>query len=84
MPWNVVYLIGGIATLVLGVFSIVQRRQTFLAIAGIIWFCVVLFSQYVPSVYNAALIQGIPSLGELLLFVALPVFIILALFSRKG
>jgi hypothetical protein len=84
MPWNVVFLIGGIATLVLGVFSLVQRRQTFLAIAGIIWFGVVLFHEYVPSAYNLVLIQGVPSLGDLLLFLALPVFIVLAFFSRKS
>jgi hypothetical protein len=84
MAWSVVFLIGGIATLVLGVFSLVQRRQTFLGIAGIIWFCIVLFSQYIPAVYKFPIIQGVPVLGELLLFLALPVFLILAFFSRRS
>ncbi len=84
MAWSVVFLIGGIATLVLGVFSLVQRRQTFLSIAGIIWFCIVLFSEYIPGAYNAIIIQGMPSLGKLLLFLGLPVFLILAFFSRRS
>ncbi len=84
MTWNVIFLIGGIATLVLGIFSLVQRRQTFLAVAGILWFCIVLFSQFIPSVYNAVIIKGLPVLGNLILFLALPTFIVLAFFSRKN
>jgi predicted membrane metal-binding protein len=83
MTWNVIFLIGGIATLVLGIFSLVQRRQTFLAVAGILWFCIVLFSQFIPNVYNAVIIKGLPVLGNLVLFLALPTFLVLAFFSRK-
>ena len=84
MTWNVIFLIGGIATLVLGIFSLVQRRQTFLAVAGILWFCIVLFSQFIPGVYNAVIIKGLPILGHLVLFLALPTFLVLAFFSRNN
>jgi hypothetical protein len=84
MAWNVICLIGGIATLVLGVFSLMQKKHFFLSLAGIVWFLVVLFNFFVANVYNFILIQGVPSLGNLLLFIALPVFIVLSFFSRKG
>jgi hypothetical protein len=81
--WNIIFLVGGIATLVLGIFSLVQRRQTFLAVAGILWFCIVLFSQFIPNVYTLPIIKGQLNLGDLVLFIALPAFIVLAFFSRR-
>ena len=51
MPWNVVFLIGGIATLVLGVYSFTQRKQLFISILGIIWFAIVLFKWFIPDTY---------------------------------
>jgi hypothetical protein len=37
--------------------------------------------QYVPKVYNYNLISGLPVIGELLLLVIMPIFLILAFFA---
>lgn len=81
MPWNIIFLIGGIATLVLGVYSITQRKQLFISIVGIIWFAIVLFKWFIPDVYNIVLIRAY--LGDILLFLGLPVLLVLAFFQRR-
>jgi hypothetical protein len=57
------------------------QRNIFLSLTGILWFLIVLFMRYIPNVYNYNLISGLPVVGELLLLVILPIFVILAFFA---
>jgi len=83
MAWNVVFLIGGITTLVLGIYSFTQRKRLFLSIIGVVWFLIVLFKLFIPNVYGFVLIQGIPVLGDILLFLVLPALLVLAFFQHR-
>jgi hypothetical protein len=79
--WHTVYLIISIILGILGIWNLARQRNVFLAISGIFWFLIVLFQFFVPDIYNYVLISGMPSVGDLSLFVVVPVFLFLAFFS---
>jgi hypothetical protein len=79
--WHTVYLIISIILGILGIWNLARQRNVFLAIASIFWFLIVLFRFFVPNIYDYILISGMPSVGELSLFVVVPVFLFLAFFS---
>jgi hypothetical protein len=81
MGWSTLYLILGIIAGILGIWNLARQRNVFLSLTGILWFLVVLFERYIPKVYNYPLISGVPVVGELFLYVLIPVFIILAFFA---
>jgi NADH:ubiquinone oxidoreductase subunit K len=83
MGWNTVYLILAIIAAILGIWNLARQRNVFLSLTGILWFLIVLFLKFIPidSVYNYRLISGLPAIGELLLLVILPIFVILAFFA---
>jgi len=81
MGWSTVYLILAIIAAILGIWNLARQRNVFLSLTGILWFLIVLFRQYIPSVYNYNLISGLPVVGELLLLVLMPIFVILAFFA---
>jgi hypothetical protein len=81
MGWYTVYLVISIIIGILGIWNLARQRNVFLAIAGVFWFLVVLFRFFVGNIYNYVLISGIPVIGELALFVVIPIFLFLAYFS---
>jgi hypothetical protein len=81
MGWSTVYFVLAIIAGVLGIWNLARQRNVFLAIAGVLWFLIVLFEHYVPGVYRYVLISGVPSVGSLLLYVFVPILIILAYFA---
>jgi hypothetical protein len=81
MGWSTVYLILAIIAAILGIWNLARQRNVFLSLTGILWFLIVLFMQYVPKVYNYNLVAGLPVIGELLLLVIMPIFLILAFFA---
>jgi len=81
MGWSTVYLILAIIAAILGIWNLARQRNVFLSLAGILWFLIVLFKQYIPKVYDYNLISGLPVIGDLLLLVVLPIFVILAFFA---
>ena len=83
MSWSLVYLILGIICLLAGVWRLARRRNSIAFIVGGLWFISVLFRFYIPKVYNFDLIRGVPNLGRLIAYVALPVFIAILLFSVR-
>ena len=83
MSWNLVYLILGIICLIGGVWRLARRGNAIAFITGGLWFLTVLFQFYLPGVYNFNLIRGVPDLGPLLHYVAVPVFLFILLFSLK-
>jgi len=81
MGWSTVYLVLAIIAAIIGIWNLARQRNVFLSLTGILWFLIVLFMRYIPNVYNYNLISGLPVVGELLLLVILPIFVILAFFA---
>jgi hypothetical protein len=81
MGWSTVYFVIAVIAGILGIWNLARQRNVFLAIAGILWFLIVLFENYVPKVYRYVLVSGVPEIGSLLLYILIPVFIILAYFT---
>jgi hypothetical protein len=80
--WTTVYLIVGIVVGALGLWHLARRGDPYLCVTGILWFLVTLFRLYVPGVWTLVIVQGLPSVGSLLLYLAVPVFLALALIGR--
>ncbi len=81
MGWQTVYLVISIVLGILGIWNLARQRNVFLSISSILWFLVVLFKFFVRDIYEYVLISGIPGVGDLVLFVLIPVFLFLAFFS---
>jgi hypothetical protein len=82
MGWSTLYLGLGIVAGVMGIWNLARQRNVFLSLAGILWFLVVLFEQYIPKAYALHLIAGIPSVGTLMLYAIIPIFVILSFFTQ--
>ncbi len=78
MQWGTIYLILAILAGGLGIWKIARGRNTFLGLLGILWFLIILFKFYVPDLFDMRLIRGIPTLGRLLEYLLVPVFLLLA------
>ena len=83
MSWKYVYLIIGVASLVAAIWRIARGSNLLLPAVGFLWFLVILFLYFIPDAYNFVLINGIPSFGRLIHYVAVPVLIILLLLAGK-
>ncbi len=81
MGWNTLFFIVGIVFGVIGIWNLARQRNVFLSLSGILWFLVTLFQQYIPRVYDYRLAEGVPALGQLVLYLVIPVFLIIAFFS---
>jgi tetrahydromethanopterin S-methyltransferase subunit C len=84
MGWSTLFFIVGILFGVIGIWNLARQRNIFLALAGILWFLVVLFERYIPRVYNYQLGEGVPALGLLFLYLVIPIFLIIAFFSAPN
>lgn len=82
--WSAIYLIVGILVGALGLWNLARGGDPYLCVTAILWFFIVLFNQHIPGVWNFVLVQGLPSLGSLLLYLALPVMIGLSIFRYRG
>ncbi len=83
MQWATIYLIFAILTGGLGIWKIARGRNTFLGLLGILWFLIILFKFYVPDLFNMSLIRRIPTLGRLLEYLVLPVFLLLSYINTR-
>jgi len=81
MAWSTVYLALAILVAVLGIWNIARQRSIFLSLIGIVWFVVVLFERWVPEAYNYVIVRGIPSVGNLLLYLVIPLLLVVAFFT---
>jgi len=81
MGWSTLFFIVGVVFGVIGIWNLARQRNVFLSLAGILWFLVLLFQQYIPGVHDYRLGEGVPALGDLFLFLVIPVFLIIAFFS---
>jgi hypothetical protein len=84
MGWSTLFFIVGILFGVIGIWNLARQRNIFLALAGILWFLVVLFERYIPRVYNYQLAEGVPALGLLFLYLVIPIFLIIAFFNAPN
>ena len=83
MSWKYVYLIIAVAILVAAIWRAARGSRLLLPALGILWFLVVLFLYFIPDAYNFVLVSGVPSLGRLIHYVAVPVLIVLLLLAGK-
>jgi hypothetical protein len=81
MGWNTAFLVLGIIAGTLGIWNLARQRNIFLSLTGILWFLVVLFKHYIQRLYTYELASGVPVVGDLVLFLVIPLFIILAFFT---
>ena len=82
--WTTVYLVISIIAGIVGIWNLARQRNVFLSLTGIVWFLVVLFRFVVDQkYYNYRIAEGLPGIGELVLFILIPVFFILAYFSSN-
>jgi hypothetical protein len=83
MVWYTVFLVIAIIAGIVGIWNLARQRSIFLSLTGILWFLVVLFRWIVPQakVYNYSIAEGLPVVGDLVLFVVIPIFLILAFFT---
>jgi hypothetical protein len=81
MGWNTAFLVLGIIAGILGIWNLARQRSIFLSLAGILWFLVVLFKNYIPHLYNYELASGVPVAGDLVLFLLIPICLIFAFFT---
>jgi len=82
--WSTVFLVISIIAGIIGIWNLARQRNVFLSLTGILWFLVVLFYFYIDKkFYNYRIAEGVPGVGELVLFIVIPVFFILAFFSSN-
>jgi hypothetical protein len=85
--WEIVFLVIGCLMGVLGLWNLARQRNVFLAITGLLWFLVVLFKYVVnpERVFNYQLFPGssVPVVGDLVLFILVPVMLVFAFFSSN-
>jgi hypothetical protein len=77
MNWTYVYLGIGILCFLAAGWRLSRGNKPLLPLVGILWFFVVLFQFFIPEVYRFTLIKGVPSLGRLIHYVVMPVFILI-------
>ena len=81
MAWSTIYLVLAIVVAVLGIWNIARRRSVFLSLIGIVWFVFVLFERWVPDAYRFVIVRGMPSVGNLLLYLVIPLLLVVAFFT---
>ena len=81
MGWSTVYLVIAVIAGIMGIWNLARQRAVFLSLTAILWFLIVLFKQFIPKVYNYVIAAGVPGIGELCLYVVIPIFLILAFFT---
>jgi hypothetical protein len=81
MAWSTVYLVLAIIVAILGIWNIARRRSIFLSLIGIVWFVFVLFERWVREAYGFVILHGMPSVGNLLQYVVIPVLLVVAYFT---
>jgi hypothetical protein len=81
MGWSTLFFIIAIIVGIIGIWNLARQRSIFLSLAGILWFLIVLFERYIPSVYTYRIAEGVPALGTLFLYVVVPVFLVIAFFT---
>ena len=85
MTWNIVYLIIAIVVGIIGIWNLARQRGPLLSLTGILWFLVILFKLYIAKIYDVRIADGIPVIGDLVLYGLIPLLLIFALLtpSRK-
>ena len=84
MGWNTLFFVIAILFGVVGIWNLARQRNVFLSLSGILWFLVLLFQQYIPSIYDYRIAEGAPTLGQLVLYLVIPVFLIISFFSAAN
>ncbi len=82
--WDIIYFIIGIVLAVVGIWNLAQRRFIFLSIVSLLFFLVALFTFIVKiGIIDFVLIPG-TTVGSLVIYGVIPIFLILAFFTRSS
>ncbi len=85
--WDIVFLVIACLMGVLGLWNLARQRNVFLAITGLLWFLVVLFKFVITArdIYGYQLFpnSSVPVVGDLVLFILVPVMLVFAFFSSN-
>jgi hypothetical protein len=81
MSWNIVYLVIAIVVGIVGIWNLARQRGPLLALTGILWFLVILFKLYIPKIYELHIADGVPVIGDLVLYGLIPIFLVFALLT---
>jgi hypothetical protein len=81
MGWSTVYLIIAIVVGIVGIWNLARQRSILLSLTGILWFLVILFKLYIAKIYDLRIADGIPAVGDLVLYGLIPVLVIFALLT---
>jgi hypothetical protein len=81
MAWSTIYLVLAILVAILGIWNIARRRSVFLSLIGIVWFVFVLFERWVPEAYGFVIVRGVPSVGNILQYLVIPLLLVVAFFT---
>jgi len=84
MGWSTAFLIVGVVLLIVGIWNLARQRYIFLSLVGILWFLVVLTENYIPSWYNYRFAEGVPTVGTLVLYLVVPIFLFIAFLSTNN
>jgi hypothetical protein len=84
MGWSTLFFIIAVIVGIIGIWNLARQRSIFLSLAGILWFLIVLFERYIPSVYTYRIAEGVPGLGTLFLYVVVPIFLVIAFFTASN
>jgi hypothetical protein len=83
MSWSVLYLILGIFCIVAGVWRLARGGNIYIVFTCILWFLSVLLYFNMKATYNYFISKNLPSLGDTIHFILVPIFLILSLYSVK-
>jgi len=83
MEWKIVYLILSIITLIFGIWNLALKKNPYLSIIGICWFAIILFRFFIYELYKYQIIKGLPGAGQLIEYIGLPAFIIIAFITSR-
>ncbi len=81
--WSIIYLTIGVVVLIAAVWRVARNGNLFLALAGITYCVGIALLFFFQELYGLLVIPGLPPLGRILQYIALPVFIGIAILSIK-
>ncbi len=79
--WTTIYLVLAVLTGGLGIWNLARGRNPYLSVTGLLWFAAVLMRFFLPQIADVVIVSGIPELGGLVLYAAVPLFMIFAFFN---
>lgn len=82
MSWNVIYFLIALTLLIVSIWKLARYQAFYLALAGITFFIVVMSLFFIKPVYDFVIINGLPTFGRILHYIAIPILLMLSMFKH--